>query len=91
MMVTTPGHAPPCVVCDYRGEMRPYFPTQELVQCPHCGLVFYRHFQAPTEQLYSEDYFRGAEYRDYVADKGVLQRNFRKRLPTLLRHALYGK
>lgn len=32
------------------------------------------------KEIYSENYFKGDEYRDYIADKLVLQKNFSKRL-----------
>ncbi|HEY4932051.1 MAG TPA: class I SAM-dependent methyltransferase, partial [Terriglobales bacterium] len=33
--------------------------------------------------IYSESYFAGEEYHDYLADKDVAQRNFRSRLRVL--------
>jgi SAM-dependent methyltransferase len=36
-------------------------------------------------QLYTADYFAGNEYRDYVADRAVIEKQFRLRLKRLLR------
>jgi SAM-dependent methyltransferase len=36
--------------------------------------------------LYSEDYFHGNEYADYVAEGPELRENFRRRIDTFLRH-----
>jgi 2-polyprenyl-3-methyl-5-hydroxy-6-metoxy-1,4-benzoquinol methylase len=36
-------------------------------------------------QLYTADYFAGNEYRDYVADRAVIEKQFRRRLKRLLR------
>ncbi len=56
-----------------------------LLRCRHCGHAF-----APpgaTEEdlaaIYTESYFAGEEYHDYLADKHVAQRNFRSRLRVL--------
>ena len=58
-----------------------------LLRCRHCGHAF-----APpgaTEEdlaaIYTEAYFAGEEYHDYLADKDVAQRNFRSRLRVLKR------
>jgi SAM-dependent methyltransferase len=36
-------------------------------------------------ELYTADYFAGNEYRDYVADRAVIEKQFRRRLQRLLR------
>jgi 2-polyprenyl-3-methyl-5-hydroxy-6-metoxy-1,4-benzoquinol methylase len=36
-------------------------------------------------ELYTADYFTGNEYRDYVADRAVIEKQFRRRLKRLLR------
>jgi SAM-dependent methyltransferase len=37
-------------------------------------------------RLYGHDYFAGQEYRDYVAERPLIQRNFKARLDRLLRY-----
>jgi 2-polyprenyl-3-methyl-5-hydroxy-6-metoxy-1,4-benzoquinol methylase len=50
-------------------------------------LTFYPWRLAREQQLalYGEDYFRGAEYRDYLADRAAHEANFRKRISRLRR------
>ena len=69
-----------CELCGATGEMRPFYPRFEIVQCPACALVFYA---GDAEASYDETYFKGAEYTDYVADKAIAQRNFERRLAEL--------
>jgi hypothetical protein len=56
-----------------------------LLRCRQCGHAF-----APPEAtdgdlaaIYTEGYFAGEEYHDYLADKDIAQRNFRSRLRVL--------
>ena len=53
-----------------------------LVRCQTCGLIYYPRRLSRDEQagLYGEDYFRGAEYRDYLADRTAHEANFRGRI-----------
>jgi len=71
-----------CELCGYRGAMGEFYPEQRIVQCPSCSLVFYN-AAVDTNLLYGPDYFHGREYFDYVTDKDILQRNFRKRIELL--------
>lgn len=71
-----------CAACDSSSN-EPIFGG--LLRCRHCGHAF-----APPEAsdeelaaIYSEKYFAGEEYHDYLADKDVAQRNFRARLSVL--------
>ena len=73
---------PRCAACDSSSN-EPIFGG--LLRCRHCGHAF-----APPEAsdeelaaIYSEKYFAGEEYHDYLADKDVAQRNFRARLGVL--------
>ncbi len=70
--------------------MSPWFPGKQIVRCPRCGLIFYT---GGTEgvDLYGHDYFAGGEYFDYLADKRVIQRNFSRQIPRLLRLAPRGR
>ena len=78
-----PSHsAPRCAACK-ASTNEPIFGG--LLRCLRCGHAF-----APpnaTDQdlaaIYSEGYFAGEEYHDYLADKDVAQRNFRSRLRVL--------
>jgi SAM-dependent methyltransferase len=71
-----------CAVCggSRSGQMYP-----GILKCPDCGYVFAdlcltdEHFFA----LYGKNYFFGDEYRDYIADKKALQKNFELRLKVL--------
>jgi hypothetical protein len=69
--------------------MLPFYSSHGIVKCSVCGLVFFDDIAMP-EELYTESYFTGGEYLDYVADKAIIQRNFRRHLPALLRLAPHG-
>ena len=80
--VTNPA-AQRCVACD-SSSSEPTFGG--LRRCRHCGHAF-----APPgadedlAAIYTERYFAGEEYHDYLADKDIAQRNFRSRLRVLKR------
>jgi 2-polyprenyl-3-methyl-5-hydroxy-6-metoxy-1,4-benzoquinol methylase len=72
-----------CVACD-SSSAGPTFGG--LLRCRHCGHAF----AAPGADedlaaIYTERYFAGEEYHDYLADKDIAQRNFRSRLRVLKR------
>lgn len=69
----------PCELCGGSGPWAPVYPRLGIVRCRHCGLVFYA---GPVESasLYDHAYFHGSEYRDYLADRDVWQRNFQARI-----------
>ena len=73
-----------CLVCGGRfGPSR----IPGLVTCEKCkfttaNLTF---SEEQLRQLYTADYFTGNEYRDYVADRSVIEKQFRLRLSKLLR------
>jgi predicted TPR repeat methyltransferase len=72
-----------CAACD-SSSSEPTFGG--LRRCRHCGHAF-----APPgadedlAAIYTERYFAGEEYHDYLADKDIAQRNFRSRLRVLKR------
>jgi len=73
---------PRCAACD-AARSEPTFGG--LLRCLRCGHAF-----APPEAgdedlaaIYTENYFAGEEYHDYLADKDIAQRNFRARLRVL--------
>ena len=89
LLMTEAIQAPPetrrrCAVC-LAHDQRPTF--RGLVQCARCGVIFYPHGLAPheAEALYSEDYFSGQEYLDYLSDRTVHRMNFRARARGLRR------
>lgn len=72
-----------CLVCG--GVLGPS-PLPGLLRCRACRFSTADvTLQAPAlEQLYGESYFTGKEYADYVADRRIIQKNFGRRLATLL-------
>jgi SAM-dependent methyltransferase len=73
---------PHCAACDSTSNEKIF---GGLLRCRDCGHAF-----APpgaTDEdlaaIYTEIYFAGEEYHDYLADKEVAQRNFRSRLQVL--------
>jgi SAM-dependent methyltransferase len=73
-----------CIVCGAE-EARPFHPG--LLRCGACGHGW-ADLQLSPEQLaglYRRDYFFGDEYLDYVADRAIIQKNFRLRLSVLER------
>lgn len=71
-----------CAGCG-ESEATPLF--RDLVACAKCGLVYYprRLEHGEAQQLYSTEYFEGAEYFDYWNDRAVHEANFRRRLRQL--------
>ena len=74
--------APHCAACDSTSNEQIF---GGLLRCRHCGHAF-----APPEAtdedlaaIYTENYFAGEEYHNYLADKDIAQRNFRSRLRVL--------
>ena len=53
-----------------------------LVKCLNCSFISANMQLSPEEirKIYSENYFTGEEYEDYLRDKAVLQKNFSNRL-----------
>jgi SAM-dependent methyltransferase len=71
-----------CPLCRRAGAAEPFYPDRGIVRCAECGLVRYDGAVAAGD-LYTGHYFQGGEYHDYLADKPILQRNFRARIATL--------
>ena len=71
-----------CIVCGSRGS-RPLY--KGVCQCGNCGYVYadLNMSQGEFEELYKKGYFFGEEYSDYIADKDILQKNFKLRLKVL--------
>jgi SAM-dependent methyltransferase len=64
-----------------------------LLQCVGCGFVTadVSLSREELERLYSAAYFHGEEYRDYVAERGLFQKQFQRRLEILLRFLPGGR
>lgn len=80
-----------CPLCDRQGPLRALYPHLGIVKCDSCGLVFFPPQGVQTAQLYTEEYFTGAEYRDYLADEKALRKNFRQRLADVRRLKAGGR
>jgi len=73
-----------CIVCDNSSFSEIYNYT--LLKCRECGFVT-ANMSISLEELsriYSENYFKGEEYTDYIRDKKILQQNFNNRLSFIL-------
>jgi SAM-dependent methyltransferase len=76
---------PVCLVCKgVNWQTRPPM----LRRCVECGFVTADLEVSPDvlRGLYTSKYFAGAEYHDYVAERPLLEKHFRRRMKTLLRH-----
>jgi len=73
-----------CLVCG--GKYRPSR-IRGLLRCEECSFTTadLNLSEAQLRQLYTAGYFAGNEYRDYVADRPVIEKQFRFRLRRLLR------
>lgn len=71
-----------CVACG-SGDGRPFH--RGLRRCASCGHAWADLELAPGEivALYGRAYFLGGEYRDYPADRRILEKSFRLRLRVL--------
>jgi SAM-dependent methyltransferase len=79
-----------CELCGYAGDMAPHFPGKGIVKCPRCNLVFFASDGADPSSLYTDEYFSGGEYLDYVAERKVHQWNFADRIRDVRRYAPSG-
>lgn len=79
-----------CELCGVNEDWNPVYPRQEIVKCPNCKLVFYDK-KVDVESLYTEEYFSGGEYADYMADKDIIQRNFNQRIKQLRKYKDGGR
>jgi len=73
-----------CMVC---GGYYAAAPITGLLRCTRCGFVSadLDLSQQELEKLYNREYFLGVEYRDYVAERALIEKNFRMRLCKLLK------
>jgi SAM-dependent methyltransferase len=73
-----------CLVCG--GVFEPAA-IRGLLRCATCGFITadVSLTRQELERLYGDAYFRGREYRDYVAERPLFVKQFEQRLKTLLR------
>lgn len=73
-----------CVVCGAADHDNIY---SGIIRCSNCGHVFadINLTDGELQEIYRKNYFFGDEYSDYIADKRIIQKNFRKRLEVLKR------
>lgn len=69
-----------CPVCHYSDTQAIF--DQTLLKCQNCGHGWanLQLDHAYLQALYADNYFKGEEYADYLADKEILQKNFNKRV-----------
>jgi 2-polyprenyl-3-methyl-5-hydroxy-6-metoxy-1,4-benzoquinol methylase len=73
-----------CLVCGNSTFEKIY--NETLLKCTSCGFVT-ANMNISEENLrniYTENYFKGEEYADYLRDKNVLQRNFSRHLSFII-------
>ena len=71
-----------CIVCENTENERFY---KGILKCKKCDHIFadLRLTDEELFDLYRKNYFFGDEYSDYVADKPIIQKNFKLRLKPL--------
>lgn len=69
-----------CIVCNNE-NFEPIY-NKALLRCNDCGFITanLKIDKSELQKIYSEKYFKGEEYLDYLADKPAIQKNFLKRL-----------
>ncbi len=74
-----------CLVCSAT-KFKPIY-NSTLLRCESCGFTTANMEidVAILQQTYTENYFKGEEYVDYLRDKDILQTNFKKRLNYIFR------
>jgi protein-L-isoaspartate O-methyltransferase len=73
-----------CIICNSSNEKKVLYGS--ILKCQECGHVFASPQIYNNDELfgfYNDNYFSGNEYRDYIADKKVIQKNFKARLAVL--------
>jgi len=73
---------PECIICGHTSHS-PFY--EGILKCSNCSYVFADLSISDDElfALYSEQYFRGEEYRDYASEKAMIQKNFKLRYDVL--------
>ncbi len=80
-----------CSVC-LSEKAESLWPEIKVVKC-ECGHIYYNEKLSNDEinELYTDKYFKGEEYSDYLSDKDIIQKNFSKRLKVIKRFAPQGR
>lgn len=80
-----------CSVCNSKNST-PLWPELRIVKCK-CGHIYYNENLSKEQlsDLYTDKYFKGEEYSNYLADKGIIQKNFTNRLKLLQKLQPQGK
>ncbi|HLL71594.1 MAG TPA: class I SAM-dependent methyltransferase [Pyrinomonadaceae bacterium] len=75
----------PCKVCESTaGYERVH---GQLEQCRACGFVTFRDYTPESlAEIYTDDYFAGKEYPDYVGQQDALRRSMRRHLAQMARY-----
>ncbi len=73
-----------CIVCGQSVFIEIYNKT--LLKCSSCGFVTANLLVSDHDlkNIYSENYFKGEEYLDYLKEKNALKKNFKKRLKKII-------
>lgn len=78
-------HKNTCIVCG--NIQQPHPRIRGLLQCPNCKFIC-ANLDISKEELgalYSEKYFKGEEYVDYVSDKAIHLKNFSRKVKEIQR------
>ncbi len=72
-----------CIVCNDNNFLPLYNNT--LKQCRTCNFITtnFEIDEVELKRIYSDNYFKGGEYLDYVMEKASLQKNFAQRLNSI--------
>ena len=75
-----------CIICNYNKFVLKYKNT--LMMCEECKFITANLDVTDSllKNIYTENYFKGEEYLDYLKDKIILQRNFKSRLMHILKY-----
>ena len=76
-----------CPICHFSKTEAIFDNT--LLKCQSCGHAWANLQLDHTylQELYAANYFKGEEYADYLADKEILQMNFKRRLQQIAKNA----
>ena len=87
--VETKANLPPCPCCA-NSDWLPRW--KGFIVCRQCGLMTVNQNFTPEDlkKFYQEDYFKGREYVDYVADKPAQQKTLRNHLRVVRRYVPRG-
>jgi 2-polyprenyl-3-methyl-5-hydroxy-6-metoxy-1,4-benzoquinol methylase len=77
-----------CIVCD-SSQFKPIF-SETLLKCGNCGFVTANMEidEKLLKEIYTQNYFTGEEYSDYLESRVSLQDNFRERIKKMQRLVL---